>query len=163
MHTEFSSAKFQLRELKRTASQILELAINNDILFRNVFSKVPIPRIEKTERRPLTPEETDLITAHYKGHRMGIPAMLMLYCGLRRGELLALTRGDINLKSKTVTVNKAVYYDNNTPHIKTPKSKAGTRTVPLPDFLAAIIAEKPSASFMVCPLGKRQDDDAYGV
>ncbi len=123
-----------LKELKRVACQILELAISNDVLYRNVFQKVTIPHIEKSERRPLTQEEIDLVMKTFHGHRMGIPALLMLYCGLRRGELLALTWGDINLKSKTLNVNKAVLFDGNTPHMKTPKSKAGTRTVPIWTF-----------------------------
>ena len=53
-----------LKEIKHTASQILELAIDNDVLFRNVFSKVDIPHVEAEERRALRQDETDLITNH---------------------------------------------------------------------------------------------------
>ena len=35
-----------LKEIKTTAAQILDIAVDNDIVFRNVFSKVSIPRIE---------------------------------------------------------------------------------------------------------------------
>lgn len=140
-----------LKEIRIAASQIIEIAMNNDILFRNVFSKVTIPHIEKEERRALRKEEIDLIVSTYSSHRMGLPALLMLYCGLRRGELLALTWGDISLKTKTVTVNKAVCFDGNAVHVKTPKSKAGTRTVPIPDILIPVLQGRRPSSMMVCP------------
>ena len=75
-----------MKEVKIAAAQIIDIALQNDLLYRNVFSKVTIPHVEKEERRPLTQKEIDLITSTYQGHRMGVPAMLMLYCGLRRGD-----------------------------------------------------------------------------
>jgi integrase len=86
-------AEKTLKEIKVTANQIMELALDNDVIFRNVFAKVEIPSIEAVERRALTQDEIDLITNTYAGHRMGMPVQLMLYCGIRRGELLALTWG----------------------------------------------------------------------
>jgi len=144
-------AEKTLREIKVTASQIMEVALENDIAFRNPFLKIDIPSIEAEERRALRPEEVDLITNTYEGHRMGLPALLMLYCGLRRGELLALTWGDINLKAKLLTVNKAVFFDGNSSNLKTPKTKAGTRTVPIPDILLSVLQGRRAASMMVCP------------
>ena len=144
-------AEKTLKKIKVTGTQILDLAVDNDLIFRNVFAKVEIPHIEAEERRALTQEEIDLITSTYTGHRMGIPALLMLYCGLRRGELVALTWGDIDLKAKTVTVNKAVFFDGNAANLKGTKSKAGMRTVPIPDMLIPILKGRRAASLMVCP------------
>lgn len=144
-------AEKTLKEIKITANQIMELAMDNDVIFRNVFAKVEIPSIEAEERRTLSQDEIDLITNAYAGHRMGMPTLLMLYCGIRRGELLALTWGDVNLKDKRLRVNKAVYFDGNTAIIKAPKTKAGTRTVPIPDMLLPILRGKRAASMMVCP------------
>ena len=110
-----------------------------------------IPDIDAQERRPLTPKEVELITSTHQGHRMGIPAMLLLYCGLRKGELLALSWGDVNTKTKLLTVNKSVCFDGNSPYIKTPKTKAGTRTVPIPDMLIPLLQKHRSGTMMVCP------------
>jgi integrase len=60
---------------------------------------------------------------------------LILYTGLRKGEALALTQDDFDFKAKTIHVCKSVYHDGNAPKIKTPKTQAGTRTVPILDPL----------------------------
>lgn len=140
-----------MKEIKNVAAQILEIAMENDIVFRNVFKKISVPQIEKVERRALTQYERELITKTHAEHKMGLPALLMLYCGLRRGELLALTWGDISLKKLMITVNKAVYFDANTPYVKAPKSKAGIREVPIPEILLPILNGRRAASMMVCP------------
>ena len=47
----------------------------------------------------------DLVLLHPE---LGIvPALIMLYCGWRRGELLALLWTDIDFKAKTLSVSKA--------------------------------------------------------
>lgn len=38
---------------------------------------------------------------------MGVAAMIMLYAGLRIGEVLALEWTDIDLEARTITVSKA--------------------------------------------------------
>jgi integrase len=58
------------------------------------------------------------------------------YAGLRRGEILALTKSDFDLKACTVSVNKTVVFKKNDGEIKhCPKSDAGFRTIPMPDVL----------------------------
>ena len=66
----------------------------------------------------------------------GLLAYFLLYSGLRKGEVLALTYSDIDFKNKLINVNKSVYYESNQPHIKSPKTEAGTRNVILLDCLA---------------------------
>lgn len=61
----------------------------------------------------------------------GLFAYLVYYTGCRRGEALALTGQDIDRKRQLVHISKSVYYMGNSPHIKQPKSDAGTRSVPL--------------------------------
>jgi len=72
--------------------------------------------------------------------RLGI--LLALFTGLRVGELCALTWGDIDMAAGTLRVSKAVQRvqtpggpTKTTLHIGAPKSKASTRTIPLPEFL----------------------------
>ncbi len=150
---ESGKAESTMRKVKLTAAQILQIAMDNDILYRNVFSKVNVPDVPAAKRRPLTDEEVKLVVDTHTGHRMGVPVLLLLYCGLRRGELLALTWNDIDLKNKTVTVNKAAVFDVNITLMQTPKSAAGVRTVPLPDNVleAVSAARKAAQSTMVCP------------
>lgn len=80
------------------------------------------------------------------------------YTGLRRGEALALTKADINLKEKTVSVNKAVVFDVNKSIVKDgAKSDEGNRTIPLPDaFIAFLKPFLRSLDTFTCSPGKRR-------
>ena len=84
--------------------------LENDLVVRNVFSTVKVPTIEPNERRALTEEERELVNRTWQEHRMGHAAMIMMYCGLRRGELLVLTWEDIDLERKVLLVNKRRAY-----------------------------------------------------
>ncbi|MDD3921449.1 MAG: site-specific integrase [Eubacteriales bacterium] len=140
-----------MSEIKHTASQILEAAVENDLLFRNVFAKVRIPKIPAETRRALTQEEQDFLYANWREHRMGLPALVMTYCGLRRGEMIALTWNDVDMTKREITVNKSANVSNNQPKVKSPKSQAGVRTVPIPDILYEALGAVQKTSLYVCP------------
>lgn len=63
--------------------------------------------------------------------------ILIIYTGLRIGELMALTWNDIDFKNKTLSVNKSRAkgkIDGKTVlYVKDPKSESGTRLIPLSD------------------------------
>lgn len=149
---ESGKAENTMKKVKLAAVQILQIAMDNDVLYRNVFLKVTVPSVEATKRRPLTDEEKSLVTRTYSGHRMGVPALL-LNCGLRRGELIALTWGDMSIKNKCIAVNKGAVFNHNQPQIEKPKTAAGVRTVPIPETIINALKEyrKGIQSTMVCP------------
>lgn len=63
-------------------------------------------------------------------------AFEMLYwCGLREGELLALTPKDFNFKAKTVTINKSYQRINKRDVITSPKTPKSNRTITMPQKL----------------------------
>lgn len=153
-YAQKGQAKKTLVYYKQTASQIMDYAIENDLAFRNVFSKVKIPAAPETERKPLTDEQVRLVTEHWEGHRAGIGALIMLYCGLRRGELIPLTWADIDLEHKALTVNKSVHTVSNTFIVKQgAKTAAGERVVDIPDCIIPALthAKATQGGFLVFP------------
>ena len=63
-------------------------------------------------------------------------AFEMLYwCGIREGELLALTPADFDFKKGTVTINKSYQRLNKQDVITTPKTEKSNRTIKMPQFL----------------------------
>lgn len=90
---------------------------------------------EQTERRALDADERRRIV-EYK-HRAQLPAMLMLYAGLRRGEVTALSWSDIDLKAGEIRVNKS--YDFKTGTVKSTKTAAGVRVIPVASTLDAFL------------------------
>ena len=61
---------------------------------------------------------------------------LLYWCGLRRGELLALTREDFDLEAETVKISKTLVLVEGKPVPGPPKDDSSYRTVQMPDFLA---------------------------
>ena len=146
-----------MSHVKQVASQVLRLAQDNDILVRNVFERVKIPSIEPKKRLPLSEEQIQLVKETFRGHRMGVPVMIMLYAGLRRGELLALQWSDIDFQKRVIRVSKSIAFEaKNQARVKKPKTAAGTRSVPIIDPLYEILsdARKGTKSIMVCPSAK---------
>lgn len=69
-------------------------------------------------------------------------AFEMLYwCGIRLGELLALTVDDFDFKKKTVSISKSYQRLKGEDVITEPKTKKSNRTVKMPDFLCEEIQE----------------------
>ena len=74
-----------------------------------------------------------------------------VYAGLRRGEVLALSMDDIDLRADVIHVTKAVRFDGNQPVLSDPKTEAGRRDVPILSALRPFLVDHvgliaPSAS-----------------
>ncbi|MFR4000448.1 MAG: phage integrase central domain-containing protein [Christensenellales bacterium] len=50
-----------MTEIKQTAAQVLEAAVENDLIHRNVFAKVTVPKTEAEEREPIDEATRKLI------------------------------------------------------------------------------------------------------
>ena len=69
-------------------------------------------------------------------------AFEMLYwCGIREGELLALTPADFDFGKETVTINKSYQRLHGEDVITTPKTKKSNRTIKMPHFLCEEMQE----------------------
>ena len=63
-------------------------------------------------------------------------AFEMLYwCGIREGELLALTPADFDFDAGTVSITKSYQRLKGQDVITTPKTKKSNRVIQMPDFL----------------------------
>ena len=82
----------------------------------------------KDEYKRFSDEMMDKPTSFY--------AFEMLYwCGIREGELLALTATDFDFKKETVQINKSYQRLHGEDVITTPKTKKSNRTIKMPKFL----------------------------
>lgn len=85
---------------------------------------------------------------------------VLFWTGIREGECLALQLQDINLKKKTLTINKTYYRLKGQDIIGTPKTKQSYRTVTLSDSLAEEIGDyinmmyKPNPTDRLFPVSK---------
>jgi len=96
---------------------------------------VPAKGAASVTREALTDTQIDIIKNSINC-TFGFFAYFILYTGLRKGEALALQYKDIDLKNKEINISKSIYYVGNIPHIKTPKTENGIRSVILLDILS---------------------------
>lgn len=142
------SSKKTLNEYRAVIARVFALALQCRVLtfdptqYLTTYKNAP-----QSHRDALTDAQIALI--RQTPHECQLPCLLMIYCGLRYGELAALTWSDVDLTAQTISVNKS--YDTKQGRVKPPKTAAGVRTVPIPDLLAAILAEQQRTSLFVCP------------
>lgn len=74
---------------------------------------------------------------------------LLLFTGMRRGEVLGLRWEDIDFDAKLIRVKRAVSYPTNQPLVSTPKTRSGNRVIPLDDQLAAFLKPRGSEGFII--------------
>ena len=60
---------------------------------------------------------------------------LLYYCGLRKGELLALTAADFDMKRGAVSINKTLAWGKDGLTVHSPKTASSNRVVTVPAFL----------------------------
>jgi len=144
------SSKQTLRVIKITASQVFRLAIENRVLEYDPAAAVKLPSSSPAgQRRALTSEEQQWIAD--TPHRAQRAAMIMMYAGLRRGELIPLTWHDVDLKNKTITVNKSSECINGNFEVKgSAKTKSGMRAVSIPQILVDYLVCEKHEGIYVC-------------
>ena len=122
-----------IHKAKILLNAILDSAVDAGYILKNPAraKSVKPPKGTSGTHRALTKAEISLVQS--TPHRMQLPAMVMLYAGLRRGEALALSASDI--KNNTITVSRAVSYTSNQPIVSGTKTAAGVRSVPVVSVL----------------------------
>lgn len=145
-----------LKEIKSTARQVMQLAVDNRVIDYNPADSVKIPKLKadsKIERRALTTEEQNWILN--TPHRAQTAAMIMMLAGLRRGEVVPLLWTDIDLDNGTIAVTKSMSRKGNNWELKQgAKTKAGVRCVYIPDILISFLRSVKRNGFLVCPDSK---------
>ena len=122
-------SKSHVSKLRYTLSQIFEQAIDNEYITKNPARRLSLPDTTEGSHRPLTDYERQKILALCETHRAGLWVLIMLYCGLRPSEAIALNWGDIDFNGCFISVSHTLHDDRRT------KTAAGVRRVPAPPEL----------------------------
>lgn len=138
-----------LINLKNIASQIFKLAIDNRVIDYNPAENVKVPKeAAREDREPISEEQQRWIRE--TPHRAQTAAMIMLYAGLRRGEMMALTWSDIDLNAHSINVNKTIVFDGTVGKVvNSTKTESGIRTVYIPDVLVEYLRNARREALLV--------------
>ena len=114
----------------RVLSLALKQAVEHGTLTRNPAAVVKPPRIEPREIEILAAAQIAALMTGLADHPLLYPiAVLALATGMRRGELLALEWGDLDLDRAAVRVERSVEETKSGLRVKPPKTKRGRRTI----------------------------------
>lgn len=153
--TDLSRTHFQLlinnaaeyprtcQQIKITFCQVVKSAISDKLLpadsLESLCRDIDMPKYTPAEKRGLTPLEKEAIkTADFTDREKAF-VYIAYGCGLRRGEILALTVFDISIERSELTVNKSLAFEGNNPYLKGTKTANGERIVPVPPFLLGFL------------------------
>ncbi|MGW1001326.1 tyrosine-type recombinase/integrase [Streptomyces sp. NPDC002520] len=110
----------------------LQQAMREELIARNVARIVETPTVTPKEVRPLDGAEARLLLKTARPHRLFTLWLLLVSTGLRRGEALALTWEDIDLKNGQLRVRRNVQRIRRELIFGTPKTMRSVRNVSLP-------------------------------
>lgn len=117
-------------------SLIFRYAINYEgININNPARDVTVPKGLKKANVTMPCDEDIKRVKENVDAPFGLFPFMLMYTGMRRGELLALTGRDIDLDARTISITKSLYYENNHPRVKEPKTESGKRIIPILDTL----------------------------
>lgn len=117
------------RDIKTLLSHFYKIAIRDDYTDKNRTEYIKLPKLEVAERPIFSENDIDTLWLDYNNGPCSITAgmLVMLYTGIRPGELLAIRTENVHLDEHFMTGG-----------IKTAKGKA--RKIIIPDKLQCVIA-----------------------
>lgn len=123
----------------RTIHRLAAVAVDRNRLAKNPCAKVRPPKIKPKEMRFLTVKQVDAL-AEAIGARYRAWVLTACYDGLRWSEGVGLQRKRID-GARIVVADQLIRREDGEWHREEPKTKAGTRTVTSPQFVADALAE----------------------
>ena len=107
-----------------TIKQILEKAVDNDYIYKNVAKNIKQNKHVAKEKQMLTSLEIDYLKDVAENDDRCFMVLFMLYTGIRREEVAPLLYKDIDTDKWLVTINKAVHWEKNQAEVKRTKNKS---------------------------------------
>lgn len=111
----------------------LRSAYEDQLIGDNPAIGVRLPRVQKAAMEAWTPEEAGAFLDAAAQHRLGALFEVVLFTGMRRGEVLGLRWADVDLAQRTITIRANRVQVGSKVVEQTPKTKAGTRTLEIAD------------------------------
>jgi integrase len=143
----------------RVLSKALKDAVANEELVKNVAKTKTAPKV--TDEEMVIVKDVPGLVAKLPPGPIYAPAMIALFTGMRLGEVLALRWGRVDIEGKRLTVEEALEETSQGLRFKAPKSRAGRRTITLPDILVQVLREyrrEQLETRLRLGLGKLPDD-----
>lgn len=147
LNAQDGKSRSHIQKVKLALHQMFQTAVENGVILDNPAAHLQTPVGKSGTHRSITNEERAHILALAETHHAGLWIKVMLYCGLRPAETAALRWSDIDLESARLRVKSALEAGRN--NIKSTKTKAGDRVIPIPAPLLEVLRNAPRRSLYV--------------
>lgn len=145
LNAQVGKSENHIKKCYNLINFIMQKAKISRLTHENPVEYVTIPKGNQAQhRRALSNAERDLFLQAAQKTANGAIFLVSYYCGLRPGEARALRWQNIDLTKKTITVTNT--FERGTEKLTVPKSKAGYRTLPIPDRLLPFIKNLPQGT-----------------
>jgi integrase len=149
--------------LHRAISRMLKHAVQWGVIARNPATMVDAPRVAASEIEILSAVDTQRALTALRGRTLYPIAAVALGTGMRRGELLALRRSDVDLDRAVLRVEQALgWTQRDGLAFRPPKTSYGRRSLTLAPSTVTVLREHLRAQLeqrLKLGLGKPAEDD----
>ena len=138
LQSDFSNS--YLKTIQSNFRRVLTWGYKHDYIERNPFTVEFVKKDEpKIEMNFYTLDEFNQFLSVIDSDEDRLVFQILYWCGLRKGELQALTFDDIDLSNSTINVRKS--YDSRNRIITTPKNQTSYREIYLPLFIVSPLTD----------------------
>lgn len=137
-----------IKRVHATISTILTTAVYWNIITDNPCSRLRPPKLPNVQNQDFfTQEQTASflveIDAELAAGQINLQQyiflQLCLFCGMRRGEVVALLWSDIDFEHSTISITKSTTIVQGKAHTEEPKNKTSIRTISAPDHIMDLL------------------------
>lgn len=137
-----------VNKYQQAIKRVFKRAVKNKLIRDNPAEDLITPNYTKGTHRALERWEIEHILANWNtpASHMGLAVMIMMLCGLRRGEMMALDWDAVDMKNRTLVVRQTAVINVNQIQIEQrAKTDAGLRILPICKALYAALDSVPEA------------------
>jgi integrase len=120
----------------------LKHAVKWQLININIADAVERPKRAKTEFNTLSVENVDKLLEYLEGTSLYMPVLLSLHTGARRGEVLGLTWGNVNLVEGFIYIKNQLQNIDGTLQLTQLKTLSSKRKIVLLDYTIKVLKEE---------------------
>ena len=95
---------YPAKDIKTVLSHIYNMAIQRELVAFNKTNYIDMPELNKKERPHFTNEEIEKLWKSYENGNTDLEmALVLIYTGMRPGELRSIKKSDVNISEKYIT------------------------------------------------------------
>jgi integrase len=130
-----------IRNIYMNLNAALKRAVKLELIKKNPAESIELPKCKKYRAEIYNAEELRLLIEAARGTDMELAIMILVCCGIRRGELLALQWKHIDFDNSIISIENNLVRSKGKPVTKDPKSASGKRKIEAPDILMKLLRQ----------------------